>query len=128
MKVKIKIMGDFLILITLDRFFAITLAPFGIYVKSEQPCRHPLTLRHELTHWKQQMEMGIIFFYLWYFIEWLIKLLWFGKDAYYHISFEKEAYFSQVISDYNSKRRRFAWFKFIFKTPTVNDIKGRRKL
>lgn len=33
------------------------------------------TVRHEVTHTKQIIEMGIIFYYLWYVIEWLIRLL-----------------------------------------------------
>lgn len=33
------------------------------------------TVRHEVTHTKQIIEMGIIFYYLWCVIEWLIRLL-----------------------------------------------------
>ena len=32
------------------------------------------TVTHEKTHTKQILEMGIVFFYLWYVIEWFIKL------------------------------------------------------
>ena len=60
-----------------------------------------------MIHWKQQMEMLIIPFYVWYFIEWVIKLFKYGKKAYYNISFEREA---NQRSEY---RKPFAWIKYI---------------
>ena len=42
------------------------------------------------------MEMLYIFFYLWYAIEWLVRLIQCGnaRQAYYNISLEKEAYYN----------------------------------
>ena len=52
------------------------------------------TVTHEKTHTKQILEMGIVFFYLWYVIEYLIRLIIYKntKLAYKNISFEREAY------------------------------------
>ena len=69
---------------------AITLAPFGIYIREEYLCNNDIRA-HEMVHWRQQMEMLILPFYLWYFIEWIIKLFRYGKRAYYNLSFEREA-------------------------------------
>jgi hypothetical protein len=90
---------------------AITLAPFGIFHRPEKmPWQ---LLNHELIHWKQQMEMLIIPFYLWYFIEWLIKLPKWGGIAYYRISFEKEAYANEKDGQYLNNRKHFTWFKYL---------------
>ena len=32
------------------------------------------TVTHEKTHTKQILEMGIVFFYLWYVLEWFVRL------------------------------------------------------
>jgi len=102
----------------------ITLAPFGIYVDEtfikfkENPNLIQIYYRivnHEKIHWKQQLEMLIIFFYLWYVIEWLLKLIKYGKDAYNNISFEREAYANEENFEYLKTRKHFAWFKLIVK-------------
>ena len=52
-------------------------------------------INHELIHERQAREMLFVFFYLWYLIEWLIRLT--GKgNAYHNISFEREAYTNPV--------------------------------
>jgi hypothetical protein len=57
--------------------------------------------------------MLCIFFYLWYGIEWLIKLPKYGRLAYYAISFEREAYRYDFDKTYLERRKLFAWFHFI---------------
>ena len=61
------------------------------------------------------LEMGIIFFYIWYLVEWLIKYLLHGKQAYYHLSFETEAYYNEDDLNYLYTRKHYAWIKYIFK-------------
>jgi hypothetical protein len=109
---KIKRMGWFVRLITFNWPVAITLAPFGIYVKDQ--CFDSATIRnHELIHWAQQMEMLIIPFYFWYIIEWLVKLFIYGSHAYMHLSFEREAHYNDNDVDYLKIRNKFAWIKFV---------------
>ena len=70
------------------------------------------TLRHEAIHTAQMKEMLYIGFYIWYIIEWLIRLFMKG-NAYRNISFESEAYKHQNELDYDKLRNRFAWLKYI---------------
>lgn len=93
---------------------AITLAPFGIYIK-EKYINHRVVINHEKIHWAQQIEMLIIPFYLWYFIEWLIKLILPPVGAYVMIGFEREAYDNEENLSYLKTRKHFAWFKRIIK-------------
>lgn len=72
-------------------------------------------LNHESIHTEQMKEMLYIPFYIWYVIEWLIRLVSYGdaKLAYRAISFELEAYSNQQDENYLKNRKRFAWFKYI---------------
>ncbi len=66
-------------------------------------------VRHEEIHKKQMFEMLIIFFYLWYGIEYMIRIFIYRNhnDAYRNISFEREAYGNEHLIPY--KRKAFAW-------------------
>ena len=70
------------------------------------------TIRHEAIHTAQMKEMLYIFFYLWYVVEWLIRLCMKG-NAYRNISFEREAYKHQNELGYFKLRNRFEWLKHI---------------
>jgi hypothetical protein len=90
---------------------AITIAPLGIFHRDK---KMPwTTLNHEMIHWEQQIEMIIIPFYLWYGIEWLVKLPRYGRNAYYLISFEKEAYQFDNDGRYLMKRKHYSWIKYL---------------
>ena len=69
-------------------------------------------LNHERIHTAQMEEMLYVFFYLWYFIEWLIRLFRKG-NAYKNLCFEKEAYNNEDDLTYLSTRPRFAWWKYL---------------
>lgn len=109
-KPTIKPINKFLEIFLSDNIIGITLCPFGIYVKNIYDIK---TIFHEKIHWQQQLEMLVIFFYLWYVVEWLIRSL-FQKNAYRNISFEREAYNSSNLN-YLEDRKRFSWIKYIFK-------------
>lgn len=69
-------------------------------------------INHERIHFAQMKELGFVFFYLWYLIEWLIRIP--TKDnAYVNISFEREAYANMNDIDYLKKRRLYAWCKYL---------------
>ncbi len=70
------------------------------------------TIIHEAIHTAQMKEMLYIFFYLWYVVEWIIRLFMKG-NAYRNISFEREAYKHQNELDYDKLRNRFEWLKHI---------------
>lgn len=81
------------------------------------------TYNHEGLHICQAEDFckgffGYIIFYIWYILEWIIKIpfcVLLGKRAYFSISFEQEAYNFEDDFEYQDKRKRFAWMKYIFK-------------
>lgn len=69
-------------------------------------------LNHEAIHTAQMKEMLCVFFYLWYFVEWIIRL--FGKgNAYRNLGFEKEAYSNDDNLTYLATRPKFAWWWYL---------------
>ena len=75
-----------------------------------------MTLNHELIHTEQMKEMLYVFFYAWYVVEWLVRLiiLWDAHKAYRAISFEREAYVNQANLMYLEGRKRYHWLSYIF--------------
>jgi hypothetical protein len=89
----------------------IALSPFGIYM--DGPIEAGI-LNHEKIHWRQQNEMLILPFYLWYLTEFLIRRMYKSrKDAYLSISFEQEAYLNQHDASYLKTRRPYRWIKYL---------------
>jgi hypothetical protein len=72
-------------------------------------------IRHEKIHFKQQLEMLFVFFFIWYITEFLILLIKYGnKDvAYKKISFEQEAYACERELDYLKTRKNYSWFIYL---------------
>ena len=72
-------------------------------------------INHEMIHTAQMKEMGYVLFYLWYLLEWLIKLVKLGDSnkAYRAISFEREAYGNEKSLTYTITRAKYAWRKLI---------------
>lgn len=74
-----------------------------------------MLINHEKIHLKQQIEMLVIGFYLWYGIEFLIHFVTHKKwmKAYYAISFEKEAYQNEQNLDYIRNRKVWSFLKYL---------------
>lgn len=72
-------------------------------------------INHEKTHSVQIFEMLVIGFYLWYVIEWLIKLIIYknASSAYEQISFEKEAHANDKDAEYLSTRKHYSWISYL---------------
>ena len=77
----------------------------------------PDVVRHEQIHTRQMMQLLVVGFYLWYLIEWLIRLPMKG-NAYHNISFEREAYDHMDEPHSLQRRRLFAWTKY-YKSPHI---------
>lgn len=75
-----------------------------------------VTLRHEEIHTRQMKEMLFVGFYLWYAVEWIVRLMvyWNCHKAYKTVGFEQEAYLNEMDKEYLGSRRLFAWMKYIF--------------
>ena len=87
---------------------------FGIIFarKEHQPLKKR-TLNHEAIHTAQQKELLYLGFYLWYGIEWFIKLFVYGRGAYRNLSFEREAYRYDRTCVYLKKRKKYSWIKYL---------------
>ena len=66
---------------------------------------------HERIHSAQMKELLYVGFYACYLAEWIYRLLFHTKSAYYGISFEREAYANQDNPDYLETRKRFAQWR-----------------
>ena len=79
----------------------ITLFPFIILRNGDY---NKWRINHERIHLRQQLEMLIIPFFVWYIIEGIFK-------GYKNISFEKEAYDNQHNLDYLNTRPFWAFLR-----------------
>jgi len=95
-------------------YIGITLFPF-IFVREAKLMQHPLLLNHESIHLRQQAELLIIPFYIWYVLEYFIRLLLYKnkKQAYRNISFEREAYTNEGNPDYCKTRKFWNFIKYL---------------
>ena len=93
----------------LPNILGICLFPIGIFFRNEYFTMK--SFNHEAIHWRQQKEMLCIFFYVWYVLEWFVKIFFCGKYAYLSISFEQEAY--SGVKEH--QRKMYGWTKYVFK-------------
>ena len=73
-------------------------------------------VNHEYIHTLQQREMLFVPFYLWYVMEWGIKMVKYRNlhKAYSNISFEREAYACQYDLRYRYRRKPYAWMSYLW--------------
>ncbi|MCB0515783.1 MAG: hypothetical protein R2798_10665 [Chitinophagales bacterium] len=104
----------FVKIITVNFAGAIALYPF-IFVKNKTQIQDAELMRHERIHLRQQIELLLVFFYLWYAIEYLVRLCQYRQHyaAYRNISFEREAYTCQSKENYLKNRPYAAFLKYI---------------
>lgn len=97
-------------LIPFKGFSAINL--FGVVFarKEHEPLRSS-TIQHEGIHTAQMKELGYIGFYIFYFFEWIYRLIFHTKTAYRSISFEVEAYNNQWRNRYLEYRKPYAMWR-----------------
>lgn len=104
-------MRFFIIHLPAMRANGMALFPF-LLVKYKSPSK--VLINHECIHFKQQIELLILPFYIWYVFEYLIHRIS-GKtrnQAYRNISFEKEAYENDDDLQYLKKRKLWAFWKY----------------
>ena len=91
-----------------------TINLFGVLFTKEKQL-NKIDINHESIHTAQMKEMGYIFFYLWYVIEYICIRLFHKKQgsAYHDVSFEEEAYYYQYNLNYLNERKPYSWFKYI---------------
>ena len=105
-------------------FAAINL--FGFIVVRKGVFANETLLNHERIHTAQMRELGFIFFYVFYGLEWLIRLPFKG-NAYRNISFEQEAYDHQNEPSYLEVRKHYAPFRqYLFKRKKIKKKRNKR--
>jgi len=73
-------------------------------------------INHEKIHTYQMKEMLYLPFYIWYIIEYVIRVFQYKfklHTAYRNISFEREAYTNQNDINYLKKRKLFDWISYL---------------
>ena len=95
-------------------FQGITLFPF-IILSQPHLKQNLAVINHEKIHIRQQLELLILPFFIWYSLEFLCRLIQYkdAKIAYLNISFEREAYKNEKDLNY-LKQRTFWKFKNFF--------------
>lgn len=102
-------------LIPFRGFVAVNL--FGVVFVRRGHVASARLLRHEGVHSVQMRELLWVGFYLWYVMEWLVRLVVCRRRAYMGIGFEVEARLGADDEGYLHKRRPYAWARYMF-----NDI------
>lgn len=88
--------------------------PF-VLVKYQQDKSNLFFVNHERIHLRQQLELLILPFFIWYFLEFFWRWIQYENFdlAYRNISFEREAYAKEKDLDYLKRRSFWAFLKFI---------------
>ena len=90
------------------------LFPF-IFMKYKVDQKNLVFLNHEKIHLRQQLELLILPFLIWYFLEFIVRLLHYKNWdlAYRNISFEREAYANEKKFGYLKKRHFFSFLIYL---------------
>lgn len=103
------------IVVTIPKFWyeGITLG-WLVILKRESYCDK--LIAHEFIHFKQQKETLVIFGYIMYFFEFIIKSIYYGSvnKGYRAISFEREAILMSGTPEYVFSRKPYMFRHFIF--------------
>jgi hypothetical protein len=91
----------------------LTVFPF-VFVKHQYDKKNIVFINHERIHIRQQLELLIFPFLIWYFIEFIVRFIQFKKWslAYRNISFEREAYANEKDVDYLKNRTFWRFLKY----------------
>ena len=95
-------------------YVGLTLYPF-IILKASRLKSDNVLINHEKIHLRQQREMLLLPFYIWYLTEWLVRccICLDTHSAYRSISFEREAYANESNPGYLCGRGAFNFIKYL---------------
>ncbi|WP_347050700.1 hypothetical protein [Flavobacterium olei] len=88
--------------------------PF-VLMKYDFDKKNEVFINHEKIHLQQQLEMLVIPFFIWYFLEYAIRLFQYRNTdlAYRNLSFEREAYANETNLQYLKNRTFFQFLNYI---------------
>lgn len=89
--------------------------PF-VFVKYNSDKKNEVFVNHERIHLRQQLELLVIPFFIWYFTEFLVRFIQYKNWdlAYRNISFEREAYANEKDLNYLKRRSFWRFLKYNF--------------
>jgi hypothetical protein len=92
----------------------LTAFPF-VFVKYRRDKEDLVFVNHEKIHLRQQLELLILPFFIWYVLEYIVRLIQYkNKDlAYRNISFEREAYSNESDMGYLKNRSILRFIKYL---------------
>lgn len=95
-------------------FRGLTFYPF-VFMLDKKDKLDKVFINHEKIHIRQQLELLIVPFFVWYGLEYLFRLFQYKdrKKAYFNISFEREAYANEKDLNYLKERSFWSFLKFI---------------
>lgn len=95
-------------------YTGLALFPF-VFVKHAHLKLNKVFVNHEHIHLKQQLELLIFPFFIWYGVEFLVRYVHYKNwyDAYRNIGFEREAYQNEGNLEYLKKRRFWSFLKYL---------------
>jgi hypothetical protein len=97
-----------------QKFTAMAIYPFIISKLRKAELGEEVIL-HEKIHFRQQLEMLYLPFFVCYYMEFLYRWMQHKNryEAYKNISFEREAYAHQSDMAYLTSRKPYRWIRFI---------------
>jgi hypothetical protein len=95
-------------------YHGLTIFPF-IIIKNDKRKGFEVLINHEKIHIRQQLELLVLPFFIWYGIEFLMRLIQFKdkNEAYRNISFEREAYANEKDPNYLKRRSFYKFFRYL---------------
>jgi len=92
----------------------LTVYPF-VFLKRNALKGDVVLINHENIHLRQQLELLILPFFLWYLLEYIYRLFQYRNRflAYRNISFEREAYANHANFNYLKSRSFWGFIKYL---------------
>lgn len=96
-------------------FRGLTFYPF-VFITTKSDRLNKVFINHERIHLRQQLELLIVPFYIWYGVEFLFRLIQYKdrRKAYYNISFEREAYGNEKDLHYLKQRSLWRFLNYFY--------------
>ncbi|MCE2613078.1 hypothetical protein LVD13_08855 [Flavobacteriaceae bacterium D16] len=101
--------------IFIRNYVGLSIWPF-IVLREDRLKEDLVLVNHERIHLRQQLEMFIIPFYLWYLLEWCVRFCMYRNAylAYQNLSFEREAYLHEGDLNYLNSRNPYSFIKYLW--------------
>ncbi len=93
---------------------AMTLWPF-VLLRDKSLKANTVLVNHERIHLRQQIQLLIVPFYVWYGVEFICRLVWYKdrKQAYKNLSMEREAYTNESNLEYLKAFKFWAFLTYL---------------